>query len=108
MGFTEYEKKQLRTLFRENSENIVQESVPDEIFGFLKSQGLLPQVRDYGKFPSKYRFKPHKAENLVLTFVLDNDFKIHKILTELGFILTPPFNIKIDCSFLMEDTDGKS
>ena len=106
MGFSDLERKQMQGLFRDFSENLVQESLPEEIYEFLKSQGLLRQVRDYGKFPSKFRFKAHKAENVVLTFVMDENFSIFETLNELKFILTPPFIVKIDCAFLMEDTDG--
>ena len=58
MGFTDFERKQMQGLFRADSENVIRESLPDEIYGFLKTQGLLRQVRDYGKFPSKFRFRP--------------------------------------------------
>ena len=106
MGFSKFEREQMQNLFRDYSETLVKESLPEEIFGFLKTQGLLRQVRDYGKFPSKFRFKPQKAENVVLTFVMDSEFSILNVLNELKFILTPPFSLKIDCAFLMEDTDG--
>lgn len=106
MGFTEYEKLEMRNLFRYNSEDLVEETLPEEISVFLKNEGLMRQVRDYGKFPAKFRFRPFKAENIVLTFFMDPNFTIHETLMDLSYILTPPFKIKIDCAFMMQDSEG--
>ena len=106
MGFTEAERIGMLELFRPYSEKLVQVTLPDEILAFLTTQDLLNRVRDYGKFPSKFRFKPGKTENIVLTFFMDSTFKIHEKLKELKFILSPQFTIKIDCAFMMKDTDG--
>ena len=106
MGFTNAERIGMTELFREYSEKLVQVTLPDEILSYLTTQGLLNRVRDYGKFPSKFRFKPGKNENIVLTFFMDSTFKIHEKLKELKYVVSPKFNIKIDCAFLMVDNDG--
>lgn len=106
MGFTEYEKLEMKNMFRADSENYVNEHLPDDISSYLKNQGLFSQVRDYGKFPAKFRFRPFKAENVVLTFFMDPNFLIHEALMDLSYILTPPFKIKIDCAFMMQDAEG--
>ena len=106
MGFTNAERIGMTELFREYSEKLVQVTLPDEILSYLTTQGLLNRVRDYGKFPSKFRFKPGKNENIVLTFFMDSTFKIHEKLKELKYIVSPEFNIKIDCAFMMVDNDG--
>ena len=106
MGFTEFEKNEMKGLFRVDSEQIVEQTLPDDIILFLKSQNLMKQVRDYGIFPSKFRYRPFKAENIVLTFFMDPNFSIYQILNDLSYIITPPFSVKIDCSFVMQDSDG--
>ena len=106
MGFTDYEKMEMKNLFRSESEDLVGENLPNDIFEYLKTNGLLRQVRDYGKFPAKYRFRPFKSENIVLNFFIDPDYNISQTLLDLSYILTPPFTIKIDCSFMMQDSEG--
>lgn len=106
MGFTEYEKMEMKNLFRSESENLVAETLPQDIADYLTNNGLLRQVRDYGKFPAKYRFRPFKSENIVLNFFMDPDYNISQTLLDLSYILTPPFAIKIDCSFMMQDSEG--
>lgn len=106
MGFTEYEKLEMKNLFRSNSEMLVEDTLPEDIFQYLQTNNLLRQVRDYGKFPAKYRFRPFKAENIVLTFFMDPDYDLNQTLMDLSYILTPPFSIKIDCAFMMQDSEG--
>ena len=106
MGFTDYEKSEMRNLFRADSKQLVEDTLPPDVSDYLKTNGLLNQVRDYGKFPAKYRFRPFKAENIVLTFFIDPNYNIFETLIDLSYILTPPFSIKIDCAFMMQDSEG--
>ena len=88
MGFTEAERIGMLELFRPYSENLVQVTLPDEILAFLTTQDLLSRVRDYGKFPSKFRFKPGRMENIVLTFFMDSNLYIfnHIVACSIWFV----------------------
>ena len=106
MGFTPYEKLQLKTVIREESKDQL-DQFPEYIVKFIKSNGLINQIGDYGRFPSM-RHKQQKAENIELHLRVDNDFDLDKILQEFKEIIAPPYQISIDFSFLIKNSEGKN
>ena len=71
MGFTKYEKTQLKNSLRsdEVTSLLIEKTLPSDVIEFLKSQKLLKQVRDYCIIPRIQ--KPGRPESLVVTYFLD-------------------------------------
>ena len=106
MTFTEYEKTELKSIVRENSRKLFENDYPDRVVKFIKSKGLTNQVQDFVRFPSM-KHRKSKAENLELHFVMDTTFDLKQVLEEFGEILTLPYGLNVDCSFLIENLEGE-
>ena len=90
MGFTRYEKERFRNSMREKEKILVllETEYPDDVIQFLKSQALLKQVRDYCIMSDKPKFE--KAENIVVTYLLNSTTSVYGILEEWQTFLSPP------------------
>ena len=100
MGFTDYEKKQFLASMQTHEESkVVLETVyPETVVEYLKSEGLLRQVRDYCIMSKLSKFR--KPENIVVTYLLDQHKTVQGILEEWQEFLSPPVRLKIyDCSY---------
>ena len=98
MGFTDYEKSCLRKMERD-VHFLVEEELDPKFFNFLQDENLLRHVTDRIIIP---RGRKRKAENIVLQFYVDNNFNLAEKISELEDILSPSFQILIDCSFLLQ------
>ena len=105
MGFTDYEKSCLRKMERE-VHYLVEEELDPKFYDFLREENLLRHVTDRIIIP---RGRKKKAENIILQFYVDNNFNLAEKISELEDILSPSFQILIDCSFLLQKglDDGK-
>ena len=45
---------------------LIKTQLPEDILDFLRSEGLMRQVRDYVIIPQGLKYRPKKAENIVL------------------------------------------
>lgn len=90
MGFTSLEKFEFRSKMRsqEKIREVLENHYPEEVISFLKSEGLMRQVRDYCIISEK--LKPNKPENIVVTYLLSPDKSVFDILEEWQEFLSPP------------------
>ena len=107
MGFTMFEKRSLQKFVRPDEETALLRKAELEyaVYEFLKTEGLLRQVRDYGIFPSRYYHKLNSAENIILSKFFDNSFNIYDFTKELGKKLTCPFRIQMDCALIIKHNE---
>ena len=105
MGFTEFEKYELKSIVRDESRKLFETEFPDEVVKFVKQKGLSNQVEDFVRFPSM-KHKATKAENLELHLLCDNSLDLVKVVEEFGEVITLPYSIHIDCSFLIQNIEG--
>ena len=110
MGFTVLEKDAMTKMLRKSDEIAVlrKQDIPDIIYQFLRIKGLLNQVRDYGRFPSKWRHKITAAENIEIVKLYNAEFNPIDVLEDLGDTLSPPYRIQMDCSMILGHPTGKS
>ena len=110
MGFTALEKAAMNKMLRNEDEIAVlrEQDLPEEVLIFLRTKGLLNQVRDYGRFPSKWRHKITAAENIEIVKLYNVDFDPMDVLEKLGDTMTPPYRIQMDCSMILGHPTGKS
>ena len=90
MGFSEYEKYELLNTLRKNHkiEEIINNEYPDDVITFIKSEGLLRQLRDYCIMPKLTKF--NRPENITITYLLDSQNSIYRILKLWQEFMTPP------------------
>ena len=98
MGFTDYEKSCLRKMERE-VHYLVEEELDPKFYDFLHEENLLRHVTDRIIIP---RGRKRKAENIILQFYVDSNSNLAEKISELEDILSPSFQILIDCYFLLE------
>ena len=97
MGFTDYERKQFLASMQthEESRSVLDTVYPEPVVEFLKSEGLLRQVRDYCIMSKLPKFL--KPENIVVTYLLDPHKTVQGILEEWQEFLSPPVRLKNFC-----------
>ena len=90
MGFTHFEKEEFHDLMRDfdKIQNLLDTLYPVDVVEFLRSQGLLRQTRDYCIMSKKS--KHGKAENIVVTYLIDPETSLKKILEDWQSFLSPP------------------
>jgi len=110
MGFTALEKSAMNKMLRNEDEIDVlrKQDIPDDILQFLRTKGLLNQVRDYGRFPIYKRHKLTAAENIEIVKLYNTDFNPVDVLEDLADFLSPPYRIQMDCSMILGHPTGKS
>ena len=88
--FTEFERDGFRATFREYSEieAIIDNELPDDLITFLRSQGHLKRVRDYGIF--RRLPKINMSETIILTYLLDSKTSLYDIILKWEEFLSPP------------------
>ena len=95
MGFTSLEKYEFQSRLRsqEKIREILENHYPEEVISFLKSEGLMRQVRDYCIISEKLR--PNKPENIVVTYLLSPDKSVYDILDGWQEFLSPPVRFQV-------------
>ena len=90
MGFTHFEKEEFRDLMRDfdKIQNLLDTLYPVDVIEFLRSQGLLKQTRDYCIMSKKS--KHGEAKNIVVTYLIDPETSLKKILEDWQSFLSPP------------------
>ena len=90
MGFSEYEKYELLNTLRKNHkiEEIIETEYPDDVITFIKNEGLLRQLRDYCIMPKLTKL--NRPENITITYLLDSQNSIYRILQLWQEFMTPP------------------
>ena len=90
MGFTEFERSQFLESCRgaEKIQTILENEYPDDILDFIQSEGHIKRARDYCIFNK--RPIPNKPEQIIVTYLLNADMFLDKILTSWADFLTPP------------------
>ena len=108
MGFEKFEKEHMRALLH-SDENIFWQRERDlqpNVLRFLREKDLLRRTRDYGIFPKDSKHQ-HKAENIVLCKFFGRQFDLLYFLKTLLIGLSPPYDLKIDFSMIIQNpTDG--
>ena len=67
---------------------LLKQQVPDEIVSFLRSEGLMRQIRDYAIIPQGLKYRPKKAENI--TLITGLKYSGLKIIQVQNFKLSEP------------------
>lgn len=90
MGFTEYEKSELKATLRPDSvsQSLRDLCLPDDVLEYLNSERLLRQIRDYGIIPKSA--KNGRPESITMTYFLDTETNIYDILQNWQEFLSPP------------------
>ena len=90
MGFTHFEKEEFHDLMRDfdKIQNLLDTLYPVDVVEFLRSHSLLRQTRDYCIMSKKSKYG--KAENIVVTYLIDSEKSIKNILEEWQLFLSPP------------------
>lgn len=90
MGFTKFEKNEIIRMLRSDDEtkNLVEKYLPDDVLEFLKNNKLFRQVRDYCIIPRIQ--KNNRPETLTVTFFLDTGNEIVEILEKWQEFISPP------------------
>ena len=104
MGFTLHEKHFLQSLILpdEHITQIRDESLPPYILNFLKTEDHIRRTKDYAIFPIKHFHKRHKSENIIICKFVSPNFSLYKFVEKILMEISPPFNILIDYSMVVE------
>ena len=90
MGFSEYEKTEFMLSLREDAETykILDHFYPEDVISYLKQNNFYRLVRDYSIIPKGERL--HKAESIVMVYMLDPSITIKGLLLKWAGFLSPP------------------
>ena len=93
MGFTEYEKSELRETLRPDSvtQSLRNLYLPDDVMEYLTSEKWLRQVRDHAIISKTSKLG--RPEGITMTYMLDTDTNIYEILQKWQEFFSPPVNI---------------
>lgn len=108
MGFEKFEKEHMQSLLLPDEDIFEQRErdLPANVLQFLREKDLLKRTRDYGIFPRDPKHQ-HKAENIIICKFFGNNFDILSFVKTLLIGLSPPYNLKIDFSMIIQNpTDG--
>ena len=102
MSLTVSERELCLELFEPKitSIDLLQQTLPSEIFDLLKTRDNLKTVRDKVLFFNQNKYRPY--DSCHITKLLTTDFNCSKAILELVESLTPPFLIFLDMHFTFE------
>ena len=104
MGFSEFEKKFMRSLLETDEiitpqrDAILNESVKN----FLEKDKHINRVRDYGIFPF-FLHKKHRSENVILSKFLTQSFSLYEFIFLLLEEISMPFTLMIDFTMIIKN-----
>jgi len=109
MGFSITEKRDIVEILRSKSETdeLRKQEIGDKVMLYLKNQNLLRLIKDFHRFPFSTH-KKTKSENLEVGVFLNADFDLSHFMEQIADAVTPPVNIRLDCSFVLGHPSGNT